>query len=183
MKTIFLVRHCKAAGQAPEAPLTDEGQKQAEQLVYFFKDEDIEAIYSSPFVRALDTIKPLSESINRRVITDERLAERVLSAAALEDWMSKLEKTYLDMDLSYEGGESSNEATARGMSVIHDIMSRPESNVLIVTHGALMSLILRAYNPQFGFDEWKKLSNPDVYRLELDPVKGAVLERVWEPGP
>lgn len=54
MKTIFLVRHCKAAGQAPEARLTDEGQKQAEQLVYFFKDEDIEAIYSSPFVRALD---------------------------------------------------------------------------------------------------------------------------------
>lgn len=109
----------------------------------------------------------------------------MLSAAALEDWMSKLEKTYLDMDLSYEGGESSNEATARGISVIHDIMSSPESNVLIVTHGALMSLILRAYNPQFGFDEWKKLSNPDVYRLELDPVKGphSVLERVWEPGP
>jgi len=36
MKRIYLVRHCKAAGQEPEAPLTEEGVTQAERLADFF---------------------------------------------------------------------------------------------------------------------------------------------------
>ena len=49
MKHIYWVRHCKAEGQPPEAPLTEEGKKQAEDLVDFLCNCGIERIVSSPF--------------------------------------------------------------------------------------------------------------------------------------
>jgi 2,3-bisphosphoglycerate-dependent phosphoglycerate mutase len=49
---IYIVRHCKAEGQSPDANLTDEGYLQAERLAEFLYDKKIESIICSPFVRA-----------------------------------------------------------------------------------------------------------------------------------
>ncbi|WP_143001413.1 histidine phosphatase family protein [Tenuibacillus multivorans] len=35
-KVIYVVRHCKATGQAPEWELTEQGQQQAQDLAAFF---------------------------------------------------------------------------------------------------------------------------------------------------
>ncbi len=37
----------------------------------------------------------------------------------------------------------------------------------MVTHGNLMTLILRSFEAQFGFQTWERLSNPDVYYLAV----------------
>ena len=179
MKNIYLVRHCQAAGQQPEAPLTDQGREDAERrLVDFFIHKNIEAVLSSPFTRAIDTIQPLARKIAVSIEVDERLKERVLSSETLDDWLAKLELTYEDLKLKYAGGESSEEAMSRGIEVIEALVKRPETNSIVVTHGALLSLLIKRYNPAFGFKEWKTLSNPDVYLLEIDRGSANV-KRVW----
>ncbi|WP_438350652.1 histidine phosphatase family protein [Paenibacillus sp. FA6] len=178
MKRIYLVRHCKAVGQDPQAVLTEEGNQQAEDLADFFQNENIEYIISSPFIRTINTIKPLSVLIKQNIYIEYRLQERILSTTLLENWMELLERTYSDYDLKFEGGESSNEAVKRGMKVIQDMIARPEGTILIVTHGALMSLIIRHYNKEFGFEDWKTLSNPDIYKLEIQDNKSSI-ERIW----
>jgi len=40
MKTVYLVRHASAEGQPIDAPLTEQGRKQALSLVDFFKHKD-----------------------------------------------------------------------------------------------------------------------------------------------
>lgn len=180
MKNIFLVRHCKAVGQQPDAPLTEQGQKDADsKIVHFFIDKDIEFIISSPFIRAIETIKPLSKIINKDILNDERLKERVLSAMELDDWLTKLEATYADMDLKFEGGESSHEAMKRGIEVIEELMDRPERNIVVVTHGALLSLILKHYNSEIGFEEWRAMKNPDIYLLEVNQMEANII-RLWK---
>lgn len=115
MKSIYVVRHCQAAGQEPEAPLTSQGTKDAEAFIDFFRDKKIDVIYSSPFLRAVETIRPFADSVGLKVNPDDRLKERVLSSYPLDDWMAKLEATYHDLDLTLEGGESSREAMRRGV--------------------------------------------------------------------
>jgi len=178
MKRIYLVRHCKATGQEPDAQLTDDGIQQAYQLAEFFKDMGIEYIVSSPFARAIHTIKPLSDYSNREIHIDDRLQERVLSTAQLNNWMDLLEQTYSDFDLKFEGGESSNEAAGRALQVIKEMIERPEQNIVVVTHGALLSLIINQYDRAFGFEGWKRLTNPDVYKLEIEH-HDARINRVW----
>lgn len=49
--------------------------------------------------------------------------------------------------------------------------------LIVVTHGNLLTLILRSFETQFGFQAWEHLSNPDVYCLEMD-MRGRVT-RTW----
>ncbi|MDQ0060060.1 histidine phosphatase family protein [Paenibacillus harenae] len=176
MKNIYLVRHCKAEGQEPDASLTKQGQEDAAgTIVDFFKDKNIEIIVSSPFVRAIDTIKPFSKIVKKEILIDERLKERVLSSIDLDDWLIKLEETYDDLDIKFEGGESSNEAMRRGLEVIKELIEMPETNFVVVTHGALLSLIIKYYKKAFGFKEWKTMKNPDIYCLEVNE-KGTTVQ-------
>lgn len=179
MKRIYLVRHCQAEGQAPDAPLTAEGVRQAEQLHHFFEDKKIEYIQSSPYTRAIDTVKPLSDGVNLGIHTDDRLRERVLSTVPLDDWLARFKDTFDDADLKFAGGESSREATKRGIEVIEELLDRPEQTIVVVTHGGLLSLLIRYFDPKFGFADWQRLTNPDVFQLDMDG-HGATIERIWE---
>lgn len=180
MKNIFVIRHCKAAGQEATAPLTELGVEQAQQLASVLDGYNVEYVVSSPYLRAVDTIKPFCDRHSLELNKDDRLIERVLSTKEMTDWMDKLAATYIDLDLKFEGGESSNEAMSRGVAVIGDILAQKETNIAVVTHGALMSLILKHFDPKIGFEEWKKLSNPDVYHVKIDE-SGVTINRIWEP--
>ncbi|WP_349409848.1 histidine phosphatase family protein [Pseudalkalibacillus sp. SCS-8] len=173
---IYIVRHCKAEGQPPEAPLTQEGFEQADELARFFTDKKIQRIISSPFTRAQQSIKPTAQQLGVQVELDDRLAERILSSQPLDDWMDKLAASYEDMHLKFEGGESSQEALRRALAVIDEVKGGDE-DAIIVTHGNLMSLILQHYDDVSGFEKWKELSNPDVYHLSFD--EGSNLQRIW----
>lgn len=169
-KVIYLVRHCRASGQAPEAELTQEGEQQAQELAEFFEGKGILHIVSSPYRRALQSIRPAAKRLGLTVETDERLMERVLSTEDLPDWMEHLEQSFSDSDLKLPGGESGREAAERGMEVLRG--AKPHS--VLVTHGNLMALLLSHFDPDFGFREWKALANPDVYEIRLAEGEGTI---------
>ncbi|MEH7299261.1 histidine phosphatase family protein [Neobacillus drentensis] len=178
-RRIFVVRHCEAEGQPREARLTDKGVQQAAELAEFFSKIKINRIVSSPFVRAIYSVSPLAELKQIEVETDERLSERILSTKVLEDWLQKLQATYNDLDLKFNGGESTREAMARVVSVVEEVLNGEAENTLIVTHGNLMSLLLKNYQSDFGFVQWQKLSNPDVFLLEFEENE-VRLKHVWQ---
>lgn len=179
MKRFYLIRHCKANGQEPSAELTEEGRQQAEQLADVLYDRPIDRIVTSPYLRAVSTIQPLAERLGLPIYQDDRLCERVLASHELPDWMDHLSKSFDDLDLKLPGGESSREAMNRGVSAIKDLIQRPEENMAVVTHGNLMSLILKHYTGSFGFNAWSRLTNPDVYLLEFSSSGGTDIQRFW----
>ncbi|MGO4185828.1 histidine phosphatase family protein, partial [Paenibacillus sp. TAF43_2] len=66
----------------------------------------------------------------------------------------------------------------RALAVISDVRNSGFSNVVIVTHGNLMSLLLKHYDTKFGFEEWASLSNPDVYHLQFEG-EVPIIQRIW----
>lgn len=165
-QTLYLVRHCQATRQEPEAPLTEAGQQQAIVLADKLEKAHIGRVISSPFVRAYQSIVPLAERLDLIIEVDDRLIERVLSPIPLDDWQERLAETFVTLDLSFEGGESSRTAMARGVAVINEVMLQATSSVVIVTHGNLMTLILKHFDERIGYVEWKSLQNPDVYYVQ-----------------
>lgn len=175
---IFIVRHCKADGQSPRANLTEEGDTQANILAEFLYGKHIESIHSSPFVRAINSITPLAQKLKVNIITDDRLSERILCAENHLNWREMLRNTFNDLELCYEGGESSVTAMDRALSVIKDVRESGLTNVVIVTHGNLLSLLLKYFDNNVGFEEWEGLSNPDVYHLQFDDAS-PIIQRIW----
>lgn len=180
MKKIYLVRHCQAQGQVSEAPLTEKGHQQALHLVEFFFNTRIDQIVSSPFSRAIQTIEPVARDKKVNIEVDTRLSERILSTMDMPNWFENLKRTFTEMELKFEGGESSKEATNRILAVIDDLLYRSDAeNIIIVTHGNLMALLLKHYLKDFGFDQWNNLTNPDVF--ELNQFDSEIkIERIWK---
>jgi 8-oxo-(d)GTP phosphatase len=86
---MYLLRHAKAESRAqwtkPDhlRPLTDGGKKQAEGLVAILDGSPIERIISSPHVRCLQTVRPLTSARGIPVEESEDLAEGAGPARAL----------------------------------------------------------------------------------------------------
>lgn len=87
---IILVRHGrtdynekKRGDSAGKARLTADGHKQSIQIVSGLASHEIDAVYSSPLQRCLDTIQPFVTDRDITVQTDDRLRE--ISAPAVQD--------------------------------------------------------------------------------------------------
>jgi len=65
LRTLALLRHGRAAGQGPDAPLTPHGIEQLQRLAAVLEAERWrpEAILTSPFTRALDSARTLASGI------------------------------------------------------------------------------------------------------------------------
>ena len=75
-------------------------------------------------------------------------------------------------------GRSPNEATKRINELVEELKQSNHKSVAIVTHGNIMSLLLNYYQPHFGFEEWKQLSNPDVFEMDFSK-EHPVGNRIW----
>ena len=67
LKTIYLIRHAESIGQHPDGSLTELGKKEAQDMVARLRD-------LSPYVRAVETIRPYCDSAGLDIQTDPDLA-------------------------------------------------------------------------------------------------------------
>lgn len=178
-KTLYLVRHCQSEGQAPDAPLTPVGQVQAEALADFLLSlSPVQRIVASPFLRAQQSAAPLARQLGLAVEIDGRLAERTLWVGSRPDWLERIEASFADPALCYPGGESGETAQGRGVAALQDILRHPANCTVAVTHGNLLALLLNHFDQRVGFSEYRRLTNPDVFRVSVSEA-GAAVERVW----
>ncbi|WP_214821924.1 MULTISPECIES: histidine phosphatase family protein [unclassified Exiguobacterium] len=177
MPTLYLIRHCSATGQEPDAPLTEAGHEQALLLRDFFRKIPIDRIISSDYTRALASVTPLADAHQLSIEREPLLRERILSHEPLEDWLTPLRQSFIDPTFKLSDAESGMEATNRILQVVERAQS-PHGSTLLVTHGNLLALLLQHLDPQYDFDTWRKMRNPDVYRLDFSD-ENPFLEHIW----
>jgi 8-oxo-(d)GTP phosphatase len=79
--TLYLVRHGSAGdrhawtGDDQARPLSGKGDLQALGLVKTLKERPLEAIFTSPYVRCVQTIRPLAEATGLEIVEHPALAE------------------------------------------------------------------------------------------------------------
>lgn len=110
--TVLLIRHAEPVAPGTSGfdeftrPLTPKGMRDAEQLRAMHAATRIDAAYSSPYLRARQTIEPIAQACSLTIATIEDLRERMLSLAELSDWKTHLRRSWEDFDYAPPGGES-----------------------------------------------------------------------------
>jgi 2,3-bisphosphoglycerate-dependent phosphoglycerate mutase len=178
MVEIVLVRHASSSGQWPDAALSPEGFLQAEALRDLLAEFRLERIISSPFRRALQTIEPFCRQAGLEAEIDPRLAECSLGGVDLPDWREQLRRSFDDLDHCPAGGESGRAAQERARAMIR-AASEGGRRCALITHGRLLALMLKWVAPAFSYDDWSRLTNPDVFVLRLPPAGPSSFRRVW----
>ncbi|REB07973.1 histidine phosphatase family protein [Sporosarcina sp. BI001-red] len=176
-KVIYLVNHGEAEGYAAHDSLTAEGIVHASELAEFLESYPIERVITSPLMRARQTANQIGDKLGIHTEEDSRLAERQMSSQVFNDWLLKVEDTFLDLNLSYEDGETSNDAMQRASDVIDELPDN--SHTVVVTHSLLLVLIMRCFNDRIGFEEWQAIKHPDVYKMQITK-DGAQITHLWE---
>ena len=177
MKKIVFIRHGKAAmaGQDHERELDEDGIIQANSL----KKKLIELglkntkVYSSPFKRAVQTIEPfLAEKENNKAIITPNLEEIHMPK---DEKLSKhqiIEKMWEDELFKVGNGISHSEHFNKIKPFLDQVFNEFKSeneDIIMITHGVLIGIILKFFfNIKFGFNDWKKMTMPDIYMLNFD---------------
>ena len=86
---VYLVRHAKAGsrsrwdGEDHERPLSTAGHRQARKLLRAFADREVAQVRSSPYVRCVESVRPIAVNRGLDVVHDPVFAEGASVEAAL----------------------------------------------------------------------------------------------------
>jgi len=182
MSTLYWVRHAHTEWTPDEnRPLSAKGSEDTNRVANTLSEYPISAIYSSPALRAYQTIAPLAGRLGLSIHIEPALQERRLGKGVFEDFFKAVEVTWRNPLFAYPGGESNLTAQKRGSVVVQRLLEKhPAQHIVLSTHGNLMALVLQIFDPSVDFMFWKSLTMPDVYKLNLSQSGKRLMQRVWQ---
>jgi len=183
---VYMVRHGDSpkAGDERTRGLTEKGELDSRKIAELLKGEEIDAVISSPYVRSVLSVCELAKEIGQEVLLFEDLKERIFTAEgkriADKELLPLLKKSFLEPDFSLTGGESNAQCQSRSTNVLKKILlDYKGKNVVIGTHGAVMTLMMGYFDKRYDLDFLLQTSKPDVYRMEFDEHELVDVKRLW----
>jgi probable phosphoglycerate mutase len=161
MTTILLIRHGendyvkkgRLAGRKAGVHLNETGRKQAQAIAEKLTGSKIQAVYSSPLERTIETAAPLAEALNLPLLVREGLIE-----VDFGEWQDqtlkglrrlKLWKTVAlaPSRMTFPSGESFSQAQQRIQQELSQIASAHEQKdwVVCVSHSDMIKLAVAYY--------------------------------------
>ena len=160
MTALFLIRHGdndqvgkRLAGRTPGVHLNEKGRQQAEELVRMLADVPIQAIYSSPMERAVETAAPLAAARGLEVQARPGILEvdygRWQGKTFKQLKRYKLWNTVLTTpaEVRFPDGETLAEVQARASAEVAAIAVQHGDGdaVAFFSHGDVIRLLLARY--------------------------------------
>jgi len=167
---VYFVRHAEPdhfhKGDCTR-PLTAEGMADRRIVWETLSSLPIDACWSSPYRRTMDTVQDAAERFGLPILTDERLRERENGFDGNRPGM--FQKRWADHDYHEEGGESIAMVQARNVEALTGLLDRYTGKSLMIgTHGTALSSIINHYRPEFGCEDFLRIINWMPYILEMD---------------
>ena len=173
---LFVVRHgeTKANQEGIEAgpldyPLAKKGVKDAAFIAEALSEVKIDAVYSSPIFRAVETAKILAKPHGLKVKTLEELVEVKLKPK----FVGKKGRHHI-LTTPDAFSETNDDLLERTAKAIQTIKKEADGNVIVVSHGDVITAMLE------GVVE-RKVGDESYYVLHPDPASLCVIETKDRP--
>lgn len=172
MKTLYFVRHCapdKTVHEDRIRPLTEQGRRDAQRLTERFRGVGVDRVVSSPYLRAMDTVRGIAEARGLTVETDDDLRERAVGTW-VEDFDTFARAQWSDMDYALPDGESLNTVMQRNLSALKRLLAHPAETTVVGTHGTALCTLIRAFDADFGYDDFRQIQDvmPWIVKFTFD---------------
>lgn len=159
MTTIYLIRHSKPLKinntfnidnlqiQNEKQSLSIEGEQIAQDKLNNIEFDNIDIIFSSSYVRTIQTAKYLAEKNNLEINIVSSLGERKFGIDSWEQLPENFErKQFLDENYKIGNGESQKEVRERMYSTIMKILNEySNKRIVIISHATAISYLLKKW--------------------------------------
>ena len=139
------------------------GKIQAEKLSVLLESLGIDHIYSSPFTRCIQTVKPFAERNSMNIIIENDLRERLIATNIVDSFYDLWCKSWEDFNFALPGCETSAQAQQRFSKAVSKLEeSNRGKTIALSTHGNVIGLFLNWLDNRAGRMDAERLTNPDV---------------------
>ncbi|MCL2356328.1 MAG: histidine phosphatase family protein [Defluviitaleaceae bacterium] len=172
MTTIYFIRHAEPDFNIHDdfsRPLTEKGQTNCALVTKFLRDKNIDAVLSSPYLRARDTVAPFAESTGLEIRTIGDFRERKVD----DEWILSFEdftkKQWADFTYKLPNGESLEEVRVRNISALEGVLREFSGKTLAIgTHGTALSVIAHHYDNTYGYEGFAEMKRIFSWVLKME---------------
>lgn len=159
MTTVYLIRHSKCLDvnndlndddfelQNVKRCLSVDGEEIAREKLFKSEFNNIDILFSSNYVRAIQTAKyiALNNNLDINVVSD--LGERRFGISSLDELPENFERRqFLDENYKVGGGESQKDVSDRMYKTVMGIISNNrEKRIVVVSHATAISYLLKKW--------------------------------------
>jgi broad specificity phosphatase PhoE/8-oxo-dGTP pyrophosphatase MutT (NUDIX family) len=166
MKRLYLIRHAESLSNiqdimigSSQGELTENGKGQAQMLASHLTKFRIDLIISSSLQRAMDTARLINKKLNIPLGFTTLLNERALgelTGIRREDYQRLLTDQTDKLNFRPKGGESFMDVSKRVKQFLVYVLTLREENILIVTHGRFLKILLNHIQNKSILEEIKQ---------------------------
>ena len=184
MTNVYFVRHAQPDYNDHDdmlRPLTEKGLRDCALVREYLSGKEISRVYSSPFKRAVDTVRGFAECAGLDVTCVEAFRERRIAEEWIEDFRAYAQRQWADFDFSLPGGECLREVQERNIAALNALLdAHPGENIAIGSHGTALSTILHYYDDTFGYERFLEIVGlmPWIVHFTFDGGKCVGVESV-----
>ncbi len=150
--TVYFIRHAESDSKVRDPwlrPLTAKGTEDARRLVKVFEGIDIDAMYSSPYPRAIATVQPLADARKLPVQLVDGLKERRSDSARTMPLEELILRQWRDFSFTISDGENLQTVQDRNIAALLPLLDGNEGKAIAIgTHGMALCTILKYFDPQ-----------------------------------
>ncbi len=174
MTQIYLVRHAEPNYRNHDEAareLSERGMNDRTLVTDFLLDKDIDVVLSSPYLRALDTVRHFAETVRLPITHVYDFRERRVAEGWIDDFDNFCRMQWADFSYRLPGGECLREVQLRNVAALGKVLLDYEGQkVVIGSHGTSIATILNWYDPSFGYLDFEGIRRlmPWVIRLDFD---------------
>ncbi len=161
MTHVYFVRHAEPNYNNHDnlsRELTSKGSQDRKLVTKFLSDKQIDAVISSPYKRAVDTVKDFADNYGLEIGIMDHFRERKVT----DDWINTFagftQKQWEDFSFKLPDGESLNEVQKRNISGLELVLKKfCGKNIVIGSHGTALSTVINYYDNSFGYKDFEKI--------------------------
>lgn len=177
MTTVFFVRHAEPNYENHDdasRELSNKGLEDRRLVTDFLLDKQIDIVLSSPYKRAIDTVRDFAEEKGMDITIIDEFKERRVDSGWIEDFNTFCRKQWEDFSYKLSDGECLEEVQNRNVLALNRVLEKYKgNNVVIGSHGTALSTIINYYDNTFGYADFNRIRNlmPWVVQFSFEEKK------------
>lgn len=170
MTKVYYVRHAEPNYRNHDdrtRELTEKGLSDRKKVTAFLWDKGITVVASSPFKRALDTMKDFADLSGLEIELIEDFRERKIGVW-VEDFTAFSQKQWLDFSYKLSDGECLQEVQDRNVTALKRLIEKYKGkNIVLGGHGTALCTILNYFDASFGYQDFLEMKAKMPWIVEL----------------
>ena len=182
MIKVYFVRHAESDYRNHDdlnRELTPKGMEDRIMVSDFLSDKNIEAVASSPYKRAVDTMSYFAYRNDLKIEVVDDFRERKIGDEWIDDFDDFAENQWKDFSYKLKDGESLAEVQKRNIDALDLLLKKYEGkNFAVGSHGTALSTIVHYFDSSFDYEDFLKIRDVMPWIVEFNFNENGNCEKI-----